>query len=38
MTKVAAYYRWENGHELDLENWLAGENEVFNTIDRYATR
>ncbi len=37
-TKVAAYYRWKNGHELDLENWLAAENEVFNTIDRYATR
>ncbi len=40
MTKVAAYYRWKNvrnsNHGFAFENWLAGEDQIFNTIKRFA--
>ena len=39
MTKVAAYYRWQKTgrriHDRDLENWLAGEDEVYSLLEQF---
>jgi hypothetical protein len=39
MTKVAAYYRWQKTgrriHGRDLENWLAGEDEVYSLLEQF---
>jgi len=40
MTKVAAYYQWKKTgsglHDRDLENWIAGEDEVYSLLEKQA--
>lgn len=40
MTEVAAYYRWQKAgshlHDRALENWLAGEDEVYSLLEQQA--
>jgi hypothetical protein len=40
MTEVAAYYRWQKTdshlHDRALENWLAGEDEVYSLLEQQA--